>query len=114
MLYLLLLRSTELGAGKMLTWAASGAEGYREGIANAGGEVKEFWALTGGYDAAAVVDFPDDVSCLAVSLSSELDGFYCEALRAYSTEELDQARGKIPYFEQLAQDAQAEQEGKVA
>jgi uncharacterized protein with GYD domain len=94
--YVLLSKASESGSGNIITWGAKGAEAYADFIKAAHGMVVAQYVVTGHYDLVSVIDFEDDIGCLAFSLRSEAGGLYVEALRAYSAAEVDEARSRMP------------------
>lgn len=94
--YVLLLKATESGASRMLLSGGSGANKQREAIEQLGGTKIEQLVVTGSYDVVITCDLPDPLTSLAVGLALEAGGFYADVLSAFTPDEVDQARAKLP------------------
>jgi uncharacterized protein with GYD domain len=111
--YVLLFRAQEGGAMNMLAGGSEGAAAQRDAIKELGGTVEAQYAVTGHYDAVLIADFPNDASVLAASMGAEAGGLYVDALRAYSADEIDQARRMFPDLMQ-APEASSDEPGGTA
>jgi uncharacterized protein with GYD domain len=92
--YLILLRNDRVGAAQMLATGAAGASDQKHVVAAFNGNVERLFAVTGRFDAALIVDFPDELSCEAFCLAASAHGQYAEALRALEEQEMDGVRAR--------------------
>jgi uncharacterized protein with GYD domain len=68
---------------------------FKENVGNLGGEVEAFYYAFGGDDIYAIVDLPDNVSSVAISLAINAGGgFRGSAIVLLTPEEVDQATQK--------------------
>lgn len=89
--YLVLVKMTGGGAGvdsePMKDAIAGGAPKSRKLIEQHGGKLIEIYLTMGQFDGAAIVEFPDDLSCTQAMLAWSEFGVHTETLRAYPEEE---------------------------
>jgi uncharacterized protein with GYD domain len=113
--YVFLMKANPMGAANLLFAAADGVKAQREAIEELGGSVQGQYVVTGSKDAVLVVDLPTEPACLAVSAAAEAGGFYVDALRVYSEEEVNQARDCFPEIgEALSASSQGQDEAGSA
>jgi uncharacterized protein with GYD domain len=94
--YLNLLKWTEQGV-RNAKQALHGQEQGRAAIEQAGGRLIGDWWTQGAYDAAVVVEFPDDETASAFALRVGMAGnFRSEMMRAYGAEEMQRILQKLP------------------
>lgn len=95
--YVLLMKGQDRGSFQLLITGAYGLRKQRKAIESIQGvRVIHQYPVTGHYDYVAIVNFPDDESCLAIGLALNTIGLYTEELRAYTPEEVARAQTKIP------------------
>jgi uncharacterized protein with GYD domain len=86
------MRSTRRGSVGLVGAGAEAERRHRTAIEALGGKVNSYRIVTGQYDLVMNVDLPDEVSSLFISHAWNVGGLYVEALRAFSSEELEQSR----------------------
>lgn len=109
--YVLLGKATEMGSGNILTFGSEGASSFNELIDRVGGRLLSQFVVTGQYDIVAIVDFETEIGSLALSLRAEAGGIYIEALRAFSPDDVDEARSLLPDVEQLRTELLEDEQG---
>jgi len=82
----------------LIRWTQKGIENIKEGpdrleaakkaFQEAGGELKEFYLVTGQYDAVVIGEFPNDETVAKVALATGSQGnIRTETLRAFTEDE---------------------------
>jgi len=91
----------------LLRFTQKGIEGIREGPARldaakevyraAGAKLKDFYLVTGRYDAVVVAEAPDDETAASVLLSADILGnIRTQTLRAFTDDEMEKILANIP------------------
>ncbi|MCP4303530.1 MAG: GYD domain-containing protein [bacterium] len=93
--YLLLVRNEPVGAQSMLESGMEGAQHQREAIEQLGARVLAQYALSGHYDAALIIEVPDEATARAIVLSAVANGQYVDDLQAFSPDLIDEARAVL-------------------
>lgn len=83
--------------GLLKTGGSSRRSHFTENVGNLGGKVEAFYYAFGDEDVYAIVDVPDNVSGLALSMALAAGGaFKPTATVLITPEEVDQAAEKVP------------------
>ncbi|HEY5903822.1 MAG TPA: GYD domain-containing protein [Anaerolineales bacterium] len=86
--YLILVRFTQLGHQNMRE-NMSGMEEMKAAFEATGARLKEMYGLMGRYDAAFIVEGPDDLSILKANAALTSKGYFTtETLRAFGADEI--------------------------
>ena len=94
--YLLLSRFTQQGIQTIKDGAAR-LEAAKQTFRELGVELKDFYLTLGKYDAAVVIEAPDDETVAKASLAiGSLDNVRIETLRAFTEEEYREIVGTLP------------------
>ncbi len=94
--YLLLSRFTEQGIHTIKDGAAR-LDAAKQTFQGLGAEIKDFYLTLGEYDAALVIEAPDDETVAKASLAiGSLGNVRIETLRAFTEEEYRQIVGSLP------------------
>lgn len=94
--YVVLMNLTEQGVKAMKNSAAmrSGAE---QAIAAKGGKLLWDGMTLGRYDLVAVVDLPNDETCLEIALAMGASGMYrSETLKAFTPDQVNAITARLP------------------
>ncbi|MCK9356576.1 MAG: GYD domain-containing protein [Dehalococcoidia bacterium] len=83
--------------GLLKTGGSSRQAHFKENVANLGGKVEAFYYAFGGDDVYAIVELPDNVSSVALSMALGAGGGFQPGIVVLLTpEEIDQAAKKVP------------------
>ncbi len=94
--YLLLSRFTPQGIETIKDGAAR-LDAAKEAFQGLGAELKDFYLTLGEYDAAVVIEAPDDQTVAKASLAiGSLGNIRIETLRAFTEEEYREIVGALP------------------
>ncbi len=94
--YLLLSRFTEQGIQTIKDGAAR-LDAAKQTFQALGAELKDFYLTLGEYDAAVVIEAPDDETVAKASLAiGSLGNVRIETLRAFTEEEYGEIVGTLP------------------
>ncbi len=94
--YLLLSRFTEQGIQTIKDGAAR-LDAAKQTFQGLGAEIKDFYLTLGEYDAALVIEAPDDETVAKASLAiGSLGNVRIETLRAFTEEEYREIVGSLP------------------
>ena len=94
--YITLLRFTEKGIGDIKESPAR-LDAAKQAFQSMGAELKEFYLVTGSYDAIVISEVPDDetVAKLALIIGSQ-GNVRTETLRAYTEDEYREIISELP------------------
>ncbi len=94
--YLLLSRFTQQGIQTIKDGAAR-LDAAKQTFHELGAEIKDFYLTLGAYDAALVIEAPDDETVAKASLAiGSLGNVRIETLRAFTEEEYREIVGALP------------------
>jgi uncharacterized protein with GYD domain len=89
--FVFLQKAPDHGAAGISAGPSKGAARQAEAIRALGGTVQAQFAVIGRFDIVLIADVPNDETALAISLRAQEEGFYTEALRAFTPEDADKA-----------------------